>query len=282
MLSHDFNINDLGFVKIWSQYQLTGDITPFEESLKHLALKGQPNAIAKWYEFFQPGKCSELDKYTSELQPLDFEELLAKGYFKKHFDENNMSKELAIYRNRVQTDLYFQKFEKSHSGNLQRESFHLRDRALREDVKNHTHLKYFRQSCRQAYKNLSVCSDTIQKELIRSRAYQIMLEYTYQLPKVGGLSRERTGKFDGVQKDLQSHLINQLKAYQFFAAKLKEYNLQISQYPQFAFSFASYINTYLKSTDTPSKKLEKLKDEIFTELSQLNVPFLAPEEVEKQ
>ena len=213
MLTHDFNINDLGFVKVWSNYQLTGDITPQIENLKTLALKGQPNAIAKWYDFFQPGKCPELDEMTKSLDTSDFETMLAKGYFEKHFGQKNLNNLVEIYKNIIKTDMLYQIHDKHARNRIERHYFHAREKQQINDIKENSYLQYFRHACKNAYYETEKENIDLRRFYLQERAHELMLEYCFQLPNIGNLANDRESKLKNTKKSIEKELKTLLAEY---------------------------------------------------------------------
>ena len=87
MLQHDFKNIDLEFVLLWSRYKMNGSQGAIIDELKDLALRGQINAIQKWYCLNGITACPELDAKLEKMECTDYEELWAKGLYEQRKDE---------------------------------------------------------------------------------------------------------------------------------------------------------------------------------------------------
>jgi len=268
MLAHDFNINDLAFVKIWSEYQLTGDISPLEMELKMLALKGQPNAIAKWYEFFAPGKCEQLDKIVSNLVLTDFENRLARGYYEKYFGQDKLNDGIKLFEYIVKSDRYFMSTVKS--SRMSYRPYFERESDKMDKIKNNTYLSYFRSACKEAYQNSNSAPSKLKQLFLKTRAQEILFEYIFQIPNIGKFGRDRTQKFNHLSKEISVSLKEFLILHNKTKSKIKSF----SQHPQLYFAIANLISLYLKSTNKPCKRLEKLREKIYSDLTNISVQIL--------
>lgn len=89
MLETKMNKLDFEFMKLWSEYLLNDDANEIMTRLKELALKGQMNAIQKWYGFNAIGQCKEIDNIVENLKGITTDELLAIARY-NHADKNQV------------------------------------------------------------------------------------------------------------------------------------------------------------------------------------------------
>ena len=273
MLSHNFNIKDLDFIKLWSEFQLTGDMTPLEDDLKTLALQGQPNAIAKWYEYFKPGKSPELDNKMENFNPQNFEEYLAKGYYEKHIKYDTFKEEFSYFKNMVKSNRYLMSFKPYTNSKKSCKYFFLREEEQMQTLKANTYLSYFRQASKESFKELSQNSSSANSLYLKSRAFDILLEYAYQIPKFGMLNDDRKFKINYTHDLIKKSIKNVLKQYTENSQKFTSDEDACYENPQFYFAVANLISTYLRTTSKPCKKLSQLREKLYTNLKELPVVY---------
>jgi len=88
-MMHKFNSLDLDFTIVWSNFQKHKDLNILFNGLKTLAIAGQPNALAKWFEFFKLGDCPQIDKKMTTVEADNTHLLIAKGLYEKQRSLSN-------------------------------------------------------------------------------------------------------------------------------------------------------------------------------------------------
>ena len=261
MLQHDFKNIDLEFIYLWSRFKLENNQGAIVDDLKDLALRGQINAIQKWYLLHSVTACPELDKRMEEMQCTNYEELWAKGLYEQRKDEKIGKLESLVKEHR---SLYKKIEYIAKSGDAEEKEelpdYMAKIESLENDMKQKTYLSYYRQAYRLAREEAKALGSVFSG----LRACEMMKMYARELPTIELFQRQAASLL------MQASQKNQLYVKEFIAKhkKFSAGNITPHHQPQFYYNMAKSLVLF-KSENlfNKNKYYKKLSDSIYEDLT---------------
>ena len=220
-MMHKFNSLDLNFAVVWSQFEKNKNLQELENNLKSLAIAGQPNALAKWYQYFNIGDYPQIDEKMNSIETNSCYHLIAKGFYEKQLSCNG--KQRSLYHDHFRSAIKL-----------------AYNQHLKEDVD-------VNKPC-----SLAVFCDAL-------------LSYTTALKNESAFETKRRTLHNHLYKIICTDIFDFNKKYQSLSLKGGE-----ESYPQFAFSYATVLSTFLK-LGPHYEKFAQTEESIYLKLASMGM-----------
>ena len=259
MLQYEYTNLDDEFVHLWSQYKIHKESNKIMPQLKDLALRGQINAVQKWYLFNNAGVCHEIDNIAESYKGTNYEELWAIAIYKQSQLSNIKKLDEKVKRFNFLYEKYITLID-NHGDEKQIDEIEKSMHQVEIEINQKTYLNYYREAFTEALKQAKETKNIY----IFARVCEMIKKYNNELPIKAPFVRQSIklhAKAKAINKEVVENLYSKYK--QFKANGINPY-----QHPQFYFHFANAC-TLFKSNKLFNKnsKYATIAKEIYSNIA---------------